>query len=241
LVLFLAYTPVGQWVPVTNVGFENRYGKQLVQLNRQMTMMMDELVRLKEYNTKLRKAMGEEMTPADSAKVSAAAQVARATQAYSADQTAAAPASSGSTLHAAVAPAPALDFGREVPLNFPAILPAQGFITRYFEPEKNHFGIDIAGKVGSPIVAAADGNVVFSGWTSDAGYEVILSHPDGFMTFYKHNATLLADVHAYIHRGEPIATLGNTGTTSMGPHVHFEVWKDGVPVDPSAYLLNLNM
>jgi len=67
---------------------------------------------------------------------------------------------------------------------------------------------------------------------------VILSHTSGFMTFYKHNQTLLKSLGAFVRRGDPIVTLGNSGITSLGPHLHFEVWKDGVPVDPSAYMIN---
>jgi murein DD-endopeptidase MepM/ murein hydrolase activator NlpD len=129
----------------------------------------------------------------------------------------------------------------EVPISFPAIVPTEGYVSRGFEPEKNHFGLDIAGKTGTLVVAAADGNIVFSGWTSDAGYEIIISHANGFMTFYKHNESLLRGASMHVHRGEPIATLGNSGATSSGPHLHFEIWKDGMPVDPTGYMINLNL
>jgi murein DD-endopeptidase MepM/ murein hydrolase activator NlpD len=111
-------------------------------------------------------------------------------------------------------------------------------MTRGFDPEHNHFGLDIAGKTGNLIVAAADGKIVFSGWTYDGGYIVIVSHASGFMSFYKHNQSLLKSSGSFVRRGEPIATLGNSGTTSSGPHLHFEIWKDGIPVDPSIYMIN---
>ncbi|MEP0823554.1 MAG: M23 family metallopeptidase, partial [Ignavibacterium sp.] len=112
-------------------------------------------------------------------------------------------------------------------------------ITRGFEPGQRHFGLDIAGTLGTPVNAAADGYVVFAGWTVDEGYVMILSHTDGFLTFYKHNQTLLKGANVFVKRGEPIALLGNSGRMSSGPHLHFEIWKDGTPVDPSLYLLNL--
>ena len=131
-----------------------------------------------------------------------------------------------------------LETDARVAISFPAILPTEGYITRGFEPDHNHFGIDIAGKTGNLIVTAADGNIVFSGWTYDDGYIVIVSHASGFMSFYKHNQSLLKSSGSFVRRGEPIATLGNSGIKSSGPHVHFEIWKDGVPVDPSLYMIN---
>jgi murein DD-endopeptidase MepM/ murein hydrolase activator NlpD len=125
-----------------------------------------------------------------------------------------------------------------IAVSFPAILPTEGYMTRGFEPEHNHYGLDIAGKIGNLIVAAADGNIVFSGWTQEDGYVVIISHASGFMSFYKHNQSLLKSPGSFVRRGEPIAILGNSGTTSSGPHVHFEIWKDGIPVDPSLYMIN---
>ncbi|HTY37571.1 MAG TPA: M23 family metallopeptidase, partial [Bacteroidota bacterium] len=123
---------------------------------------------------------------------------------------------------------------------FPVVLPTSGYLTRGFDAGQRHYGLDIAGSIGATVSAAADGYVVFSGWTSDDGNKVILAHPGGFLTFYKHNQALLVVVNARVHRGDPIALLGNSGETSAGPHVHFEIWKDGVPVDPANYILNLN-
>jgi murein DD-endopeptidase MepM/ murein hydrolase activator NlpD len=125
-------------------------------------------------------------------------------------------------------------------VSFPAILPAEGYITRGFSPSERHYGLDIAGRTGTLINAAADGHVVFAGWTNDDGNVVILSHLNGFVTFYKHNKSLVKTAGEYVKRGEPIALLGNSGRTSSGPHLHFEIWKDGSPVDPSEFLLNLN-
>ena len=123
---------------------------------------------------------------------------------------------------------------------FPAMMPADGYLTRGFAAGQRHFGIDIAGNAGSLVRASADGYVVFAGWTSNDGNQIILSHPGGFLTFYKHNQSLLFQSNAAVKRGEPIALLGSSGETSAGPHVHFEVWKDGVPIDPASVVLNYN-
>jgi murein DD-endopeptidase MepM/ murein hydrolase activator NlpD len=196
---------------------------------------------LRSYNIKLRRAMGENITVSDSGVVRT---IQRTTEPEKN--------STGSEEHMAATVQPILspepqmipaqpmkrETDARVAVSFPAILPTEGYITRGFEPDHNHFGIDIAGKTGNLIVTAADGNIVFSGWTYDDGYIVIVSHASGFMSFYKHNQSLLKSSGSFVRRGEPIATLGNSGITSSGPHVHFEIWKDGVPVDPSLYMIN---
>jgi murein DD-endopeptidase MepM/ murein hydrolase activator NlpD len=112
-----------------------------------------------------------------------------------------------------------------------------GIITQRFDPERMHFGVDYASKLGTPVYAAGDGYVVFSGWTHDDGNMLIISHAEGFLTVYKHNQSLLTPAHETVERGEPIGLLGSSGQTSTGPHLHFEVWKDGVPVDPEQFVL----
>jgi murein DD-endopeptidase MepM/ murein hydrolase activator NlpD len=127
---------------------------------------------------------------------------------------------------------------REMPKSrFPLMVPADGFVTQGFDPQSNHFGMDFAGKRGTPVFAAADGHILFSGWTYDDGNILIIAHGGGYVTVYKHNQTLLKTVQNRVSRGEPIALLGTSGRTSLGPHLHFEVWKDGIPQDPNEYLL----
>jgi len=245
LVLLLwTYTPLGELIPIPNAGLENKYGKELVSLNQRMTHVMGELVELHAYNLKLRQAMGEIVSVSDSGSVVTVPR-SEMPEKFSSSKTQRpvkeTPAVSPVEWRTAAAPAMQASNTREVPINFPAIIPTEGYVSRGFEPEKNHFGLDIAGKTGTLIVAAADGNVVFAGWTNDAGYEIIISHSNGFMTFYKHNESLLRGASMHVHRGEPIATLGNSGSTSSGPHLHFEIWKDGIPVDPAGYMINLNL
>lgn len=239
----LAYTPVGLWIPIENAELVNRYSKELVVLNQRVTSLMEQLVELQEYNVKLRGALGEQAVLTDSgiavvgsprlASVDARRESGRQQR--------------GTGALSVQISRPSLDAVTTMPANqaqqpvvFPVVLPAEGYVTRGFEGGQLHYGIDIAGKTGSLVNAAADGYVVFAGWTSDDGYKVILSHSGGFLTFYKHNQSLLKSAPAFVKRGEPIALLGNSGQTSMGPHVHFEIWKDGVPVDPANYILNLN-
>ena len=241
VVLALTYTPLGQIFPLSNKGLENRYSKELVSLNQRMMSLMEQLVELRSYNIKLRRAFGENITLSDSGVIKVTS---RASQAEKSDliQEGQLGATSTRWMNPGqrMNPAQTAKFetdGRSA-ISFPAILPTEGYMTRGFEPEYNHYGLDIAGRIGTLVIAAADGNVVFSGWTYNDGYVVIISHASGFLSFYKHNQTLLKSAGSFVRRGEPIATLGNSGTTSSGPHLHFEIWKDGIPVDPSVYMIN---
>ena len=122
--------------------------------------------------------------------------------------------------------------------NIPSLFPVEdGYITQGFEKVAHsellgHPGIDIVSKEGSVIKATADGVIVFSGWSYKDGYVVIIDHQNGFFSFYKHNKRLLEKEGRSVKKGTSIALLGNSGLSS-GPHLHFEVWKDGVPVDPT--------
>jgi murein DD-endopeptidase MepM/ murein hydrolase activator NlpD len=239
--LILTFTPVGEIFPFSNPGLENKYGKELLSLNQRMTSLMEQLVELRTYNIKLRRAMGESVTISDSGVVKTVQRAAELekNKVGREEQMAAKVQPLLSPEQQMIPARPVkLESDARIAVSFPAILPTEGYITRGFEPEHNHFGLDIAGKTGNLIVTAADGNIVFSGWTYDDGYIVIVSHAGGFMSFYKHNQSLLKSSGSFVRRGEPIATLGNSGTTSSGPHVHFEIWKDGVPVDPTVYMIN---
>ncbi len=123
--------------------------------------------------------------------------------------------------------------------NFPSQIPLQGYITQRMSRSSlyrrnNHYGIDIAAKAQEPILASASGFVVFSGWTYDMGNMIILYHGDGYFTYYGHNDRNLVQANDVIKRGEVIGLVGSTGVSS-GPHLHFEIWKDGIPVDPLTF------
>jgi murein DD-endopeptidase MepM/ murein hydrolase activator NlpD len=127
-------------------------------------------------------------------------------------------------------------------LDIPTMPPLQGYFTRGFHTANSarhfaHLGIDLAAKTGSPVVAAADGIVIFAGWDTTLGHLAILLHRSGYITRYGHNQSLLCRNGQRVVQGEPIALMGNSGVSSA-PHLHFEVWKDGAPVDPSLLIRN---
>ncbi len=119
----------------------------------------------------------------------------------------------------------------------PVVPPVRGFISQGFK-RGVHNGIDIVAPVGTPIVAAADGTVLYSDWTIDGGNTIIISHGFGYYTYYKHNLRNVVYANQKVSQGQVIGYLGNSGQKSYGPHLHFEIWKDGKPIDPE--ILNLD-
>lgn len=115
--------------------------------------------------------------------------------------------------------------------SYPLTIPISGFISQEFK-HPVHNGLDIVAAEGSPIHAAADGLVLFSGWTVEDGYVVILQHDNRFVSYYKHNQKNLVSTQQRVKQGDVIALLGNSGEKSSGPHLHFEIWKDGKSIDP---------
>ncbi len=114
--------------------------------------------------------------------------------------------------------------------------PITGSITQKFDAKNNHFAIDIATKVGTPVKAIANGMVILSEWTVETGYVIILQHADNFISVYKHNGDLLKRQGDYVKLGEVIAKVGSTGELTTGPHLHFELWNNEFPINPANYI-----
>ncbi len=117
------------------------------------------------------------------------------------------------------------------------IRPVEGFISRSFNPERGHNGNDYSMKENNPIFASAGGYVVFADYTTNYGYTIIINHPENYITKYLHCSSLLKKEGDIVRQGELIALSGSSGTESTGPHLHFEIWKDGKPIDPSTVLI----
>lgn len=114
--------------------------------------------------------------------------------------------------------------------------PISGTVSQTFNAENKHFAIDIVAKTGTPVKAVADGTVIFSEWTTETGYVIILKHANNFISVYKHNGTLLKQQGDLVKSGEAIASVGSTGELTTGPHLHFELWSDGYAVNPTNYI-----
>ena len=114
--------------------------------------------------------------------------------------------------------------------------PIKGDITQTFNFEENHFAIDIAADIGTPVKSILDGKILFSEWSVDTGHVIIVDHGDNIVSVYKHNSKSLKEQNDFVQAGEIIAYSGNQGSLSSGPHLHFELWKNGTPIDPEPLL-----
>ncbi len=114
--------------------------------------------------------------------------------------------------------------------------PIKGFVTNYFDPNTAHFGLDIVAKKDTPIKNIADGVVLLAQWTIDNGFVIIIQHPNNTVSVYKHNASLFKQEGDYVKAGDLIAIIGNSGHQSTGTHLHFELWINGVAVNPIDYI-----
>lgn len=116
------------------------------------------------------------------------------------------------------------------------IPPLNGEISAAFTPDKGHLGVDVLAPKNTPVKAALDGYVFLSDWTLETGNTIGIQHENNIITFYKHNSSLLKKAGSYVKAGEAIAIIGNTGTLSDGPHLHFEMWYNGKPMNPIDYI-----
>jgi len=116
------------------------------------------------------------------------------------------------------------------------VAPLEGKINKKIEVKSGHYGIDIAGAKDAQIKAIMRGVVIFSDWSTETGNTIIIQHPNGVISVYKHNSSLFKEIGDFVDAGEAIAVIGNTGTLTDGPHLHFELWKNGIPINPLDYI-----
>ena len=116
------------------------------------------------------------------------------------------------------------------------IPPVTGSVSMGFDLQKEHHGIDINAAKNTPVKSALSGYIIYAGWSLETGNTVGIQHDHNIITFYKHNSALLKKAGSFVQAGEAVAIIGNTGTLSSGPHLHFELWVDGKPVDPIKFI-----
>ena len=121
-------------------------------------------------------------------------------------------------------------------VNFVLFPPVTGTISEGYNVKEKHFAIDVVVAKDTPVKAIADGTVIFAEWNTQTGYVIIIDHGSGLISAYKHNASLTKSQGDLVKTGEVIAVSGNTGELSSGPHLHFELWSDGYPIDPTTFI-----
>ena len=114
--------------------------------------------------------------------------------------------------------------------------PLKGIITNGFDPVQKHYGVDVVSKQNEAVKAVLDGTVLFSNWTIETGYVIVIQHAQNIVSVYKHNSAILKKAGDYVRAGEPIAIVGETGELATGPHLHFELWNDGNALNPKDYI-----
>ncbi|MBS1938958.1 MAG: M23 family metallopeptidase [Bacteroidetes bacterium] len=230
----IVYTPLKQYIP--------GYSNQKVKMNAYRAVLtadsLDQAMAVRDlYINNLRNVLSGHL-PADSVTLSAPMVKApaaadlmpskadsamrvkiRAAEAYS--------------VHSAGAPTSLDRLGLPGLLFFP---PLRGVVTSTFSPAERHYGVDIVAKADEAVSACLDGTVIMASWTSDAGYVVAVQHTLDLVSLYKHNAVLLKKTGDAVKAGEAIAIVGNSGELTTGPHLHFELWSGGKPVDPQTYI-----
>ena len=120
--------------------------------------------------------------------------------------------------------------------NFIFFPPLKGQVSEGFDSKIQYYAVDIAVSKNTPVKAVADGRVVLASWTSDSGFVIIIDHGNQMLSVYKHNAALTKEQGDLVKAQEVIARSGSSGQLSTGPHLHFELWNDGNPIDPSTFI-----
>jgi murein DD-endopeptidase MepM/ murein hydrolase activator NlpD len=114
--------------------------------------------------------------------------------------------------------------------------PITGFISDHFDMKTGHYGVDVVAKTNEAVKNVADGTVLFASWTQDSGYVIMIQHRGNLISVYKHNAELLKKVGTFVNAGEIISIVGNSGEMTNGPHLHFELWYNGNPLNPEEFV-----
>ena len=115
--------------------------------------------------------------------------------------------------------------------------PVRGMVTNSFNPLANHFGTDVVAGPNEVVKATLDGTVIMASWTLETGHVIQIQHQNNLISFYKHNAEILKKVGMRVKAGDAIAIIGNSGELTTGPHLHFEIWQNGVALNPEDFVV----
>ena len=243
MTVLIVYTPLKRYIPGYG-DFERN--AEIAELSNKVTQLEDEVEAHRQYNENFRKILVGDLSDmsTDAAKkkgqpANPADTVAKPVQRIGEDDQLRAAVERGtfsggyednSLGMTAILP-------REQPLEQQFFMPpVSGDITSGFDLQKNHYGLDVAAPKNTAVKAAADGVVISAGYTVETGYSIAIQHPNNVVTMYKHNSVLLKEAGSPVKAGEAIAIIGNSGESTSGPHLHFELWYKGRAVNPSDYI-----
>lgn len=226
IVISMFYTPLKYLVP----GYPSKQVSEMIKYNAVMTdSLIDEIKRRDDYLLLIRKVISGE-TIDDSIQV--------VDDEYTAMKLE--PVSSDSIFDELIGPEKyrfsySASTGDELSkVNF--FSPVRGLITNRFNASPGHFGTDIVGTTKTHIASILDGTVIFYEWSITTGYVVCIQHDNNLISIYKHNSEVLVKTGDHVRAGDIIAIMGDEGEYSTGPHLHFELWHNGTPLDPEKYI-----
>ena len=226
----IAYTPLKEYIP----GYSSTaLKKRATELSYKTDFLQQVIVMNERYFESIRKVLKGDVSPEDFNKDS----IIQATK-VEASKVDFAPSAEDSLLREKVDKEDKYNLfeSATTATNFVLFPPVNGQITSDYDVKTKHYAVDIAVAKDTPVKAVADGVVVFAGWTASTGYVIILEHSYGLISVYKHNSSLSKVQGDLVKSGEVIATAGDTGELSTGPHLHFELWNDGYPINPTNFI-----
>ena len=226
--VFIAFTPIKEYIP----GYSSTaLKKQATRLMYKTDSLNNKLKILTYYTESLKPVL-----TGDVSQISAVDTVKR--EAFKVDKSSLGASKADSIFREKVEESTRFDLGdfENEQVKLVLFSPVEGVFSQEFNADNKHFAVDITAKTGTPVKTIADGTVIFSEWTTETGYVLIIEHPNDFISVYKHNSVLLKHQGDVVTSGEVIATVGSTGENSTGPHLHFELWKKGYPVNPKNYI-----
>lgn len=121
--------------------------------------------------------------------------------------------------------------------NFFFFTPLNGMVSSKFNIKKGHFGVDVIAAKNEVIKSALEGTVIIATWTAETGHIIQIQHANNMISVYKHNSVLLKEAGDHVKAGDEIAIIGESGELSTGPHLHFELWYNGNPINPEEFII----
>jgi len=225
LLLLIVFTPVKRLIP----GYGDLGNtREIMELNKQLDDIIQEKEAQEVYLASFKKMLTSNSAMAEPIPSKEEKLVKAVTEAESSN--------AGLVRNPPVTNLPIRDTPQQNNKYFDLIKPVSGSVSASFMPEKKHNGVDILAPANTAVKSVLDGYVIISAWNIDTGNTIGVQHADNVVSFYKHNSALLKEEGNFVKAGEALAIIGNSGTLSDGPHLHFELWIDGNPVNPENFI-----